>query len=75
MAYRYDAYNLRCSKTNITNRQYIFRVQTWSQPSMSILKYVTKQPSRKLKDHNLEFPDVDPPTSGDFSRACTAKTD
>ena len=39
--------------------------------SMSILKYVSKQPFRKLKDHNLEFPNVDLPTSGVSSRACT----
>ena len=42
-----------------------------SQPLMFILKYVIKQHSRKLKDHNLEFPDVDLPTSDDSSRACT----
>ena len=38
---------------------------------MYILKYVTKQPSRKLKDHNLEFPNVDLLTSNVSSRACT----
>ena len=42
---------------------------------MSILKYVTKQPSRKLKDHNLELPNADLPNSGVSSRACTTMPD
>eukprot|EP00731_Ephydatia_muelleri_P009929 Em0005g515a len=42
---------------------------------MSILKYVTKQPSRKLKDHNLELPNADLPNLGVSSRACTTVPD
>ena len=53
-----------------------FRTRKCGQPSnnhsaMSILKYVTKQPSRKLKDHNMELPNADLPTLGVSSRACT----
>ena len=44
-------------------------------PTMSILKYVTKQPSRKLKDHNLELPNADLPNLGVSSRACTTMPD
>ena len=57
MTYHYGAYKLCSSGVPQMAREKTVRVQTCSQPLMSILKYVTshaKQPSRKLKDHNLE---------------------
>ena len=52
-----------------------FMVNRRSIHAMSILKYVTKQPSRKLKDHNLELPNADLPNLGVSSRACTTVPD